>query len=201
MPADTAVSFSRWETAKAATVTAAIVAAFVFSDWPRELIALAGAGLLLMNRRIASADMMKHVDGSLLLMLMGLFIVNAALAATRLPEELLDGLRAHGLNLAEPIPLFVVSSVLSNLVGNSPSVMLVVPFLGVQGNAEALGAALALGTGFSSNFILFGSLAGIIVVEEAAAGGIRISFAEFTRAGVPVAAVCTILAVIWLLLL
>jgi len=195
------VAFNREETAKAAIVTLAVVLAFIFSDWPRELIALAGAGLLLMNRRIASTDMMKHVDGSLLLMLMGLFVVNSALSATHLPQELLADLRGRGLNLDEPIPLFVASSVLSNLVGNSPSVMLLVPFLDAGGNAEALGAALALGTGFSSNFILFGSLAGIIVVEEAAASGIKISFAEFTRAGVPAALCCSILAVIWLMAL
>ena len=89
-----------WETIKAAVVTLGVVAAFIFTDWPRALIALAAAGLLLINRRIASADMMKHVDGNLLLMLMGLFIVNAALAADRHAAAALAELRAHGLRSA-----------------------------------------------------------------------------------------------------
>jgi hypothetical protein len=53
-------------------VTAGVVLAFVFSDWPRELVALSGAALLLVNRQIASTDMLRHVDGNLLLLLMGL---------------------------------------------------------------------------------------------------------------------------------
>ena len=76
---------------------------------------------------------------------------------------------------------------LSNIVGNNPAVMLLIPYLGTTGDRDALGAALALGTGFSSNMIVFGSLAGIIVVEQARARGIAISFAEFARAGIPVA--------------
>jgi Na+/H+ antiporter NhaD/arsenite permease-like protein len=132
---------------------------------------------------------------------MGLFVVNAALADTQMPQHLLTDLRATGLDLSQPLPLFVVVSVLSNLVGNNPAVMLLVPYLGSAADADALGAALALGTGFSSNLIVFGSLAGIIVVEEAAKQGVTISFREFARAGVPVALVCMALAAAWIALL
>ena len=87
-PATTATpaAVDHWETAKAALVTLAVMIAFVFSDWPRELIALGAAGVLLINRQIASTDVMKHVDGNLLLLLMGLFVVNAALAETGVPH-------------------------------------------------------------------------------------------------------------------
>jgi len=50
----------------------------------------------------------------------------------------------------------------------------------------------------SCNRILFGSVAGIIVVEEARARGVKISFGEFARAGVPVALACIALAIAWL---
>ena len=50
-------------------------------------------GVLLVNRAIASSDMLGKVDGNLLLLLMGLFIVNAAMAATGLPQRLLGDLR------------------------------------------------------------------------------------------------------------
>ncbi|MCL8383405.1 ArsB/NhaD family transporter [Xanthobacter aminoxidans] len=199
-----ATQLDKAETLKAGVATFLVVLAFVVSDWPRDLIALGAAGILLINRRIASSDMLKHVDGNLLLLIMGLFVVNAAMAATGLPQSLLNDMRGAGINLNDPLSLFLVSGVLSNVVGNNPAVMLLVPFLEpghTRALADALGAALALGTGFSSNLIVFGSLAGIIVVEQAAVCGIRISFGEFARAGVPVALACMAVAVVWILLI
>lgn len=192
-------AFDMTETLKAGLVTLAVVAAFVWSDWPKELIALGAAGLLLINRTIASSDMLKHVDGNLLLLIMALFVVNAAMASTGLPQQLLGDLRSAGINLNDPISLFLVGGILSNIVGNNPAVMLLVPVLDSAHNANALGAALVLGTGFSSNLIVFGSLAGIIVVEQAAASGVKISFAEFAKAGVPVTLVCMAMAAAWIL--
>ena len=90
---------------------------------------------------------------------------------------------------------------LSNLIGNNPAVMLLAPFLPHGGSVGPLGAALALGTGFSCNVIVFGSLAGIIVVEQAAARGITISLGEFCRAGVPVALACLAMGYVWIRLL
>lgn len=201
-PATTPVPpVDHWETAKAATVTAALVVAFVASPWPRELIALGGAALLLLNRRIASRDMLGHVDGNLFLLLMGLFVVNAGMAATGLPQRLLADLRAAGFDLSQPMQLFAVASVLSNIVGNNPAVMLLVPFLGDGGDRDGLGAALALGTGFSSNLVVFGSLAGIIVVEQARAQGVEISFAAFAQAGVPTAVACLAMGAVWIALI
>lgn len=200
-PAPAPVRIDRVETAKASLVTLLVVLAFIATDWPRDLIALGAAGVLLINRQIASSDMLKHVDGNLLLLIMGLFVVNAAVAATGLPQELLNDLRAAGLNLNDPLALFLASGALSNIVGNNPAVMLLVPFLSPGAEAEALGAALALGTGFSSNLIVFGSLAGIIVVEQSAACGVKISFGEFARAGVPVTLACMALAAVWIVLI
>jgi len=190
-----------WETCKAGIVTLAVVAAFVLSDWPKELIALGAASVLLINRKIASSDMLGHVDGNLLLLIMGLFVVNGAMATTGLPQTLLADLRTAGINLNDPISLFLVGGALSNIVGNNPAVMLLVPVLDPAGHADALGAALVLGTGFSSNLIVFGSLAGIIVVEQAATCGVKISFGEFARAGVPVTLACMVLAAGWILML
>jgi Na+/H+ antiporter NhaD/arsenite permease-like protein len=60
---------------------------------------------------------------------------------------------------------------------------------------------MALGTAMASNVVVFGSLAGIIVVEEAAKRGTPVSLAEFSRAGVPVSLISMLLAAGWLLLL
>lgn len=198
-PAPATPAFDLTETIKAGIVTLAVVGAFVWSDWPKELIALGAAGVLLINRTIASSDMLKHVDGNLLLLIMGLFVVNAAMASTGLPQHLLGDLRSAGINLNDPLSLFFVGGILSNIVGNNPAVMLLVPVLDASHNADALGAALVLGTGFSSNLIVFGSLAGIIVVEQAAASGVKISFAEFAKAGIPVTLACMAMAAVWIL--
>ena len=195
-----AVPLDRVETAKAAIVTVAVVAAFCLASWPRDLVALGAGALLLLNRRIASADVMKHVDGNLFILLGGLFVVNAALAATGLPQHAIGQIRAWGLDLQHPLSLFVAMGVLSDIVGNNPAVLLILPY--VQGSdPELIGASLALGTGQASNVVVFGSLAGIIVVEEAGRRGIPISLAEFSRAGVPVSLINMLLSAGWLLLL
>ena len=78
--------------------------------------------------------------------------------------------------------------------------MLLVPFLTPDGNADSLGAALVLGSGFSSNLLVFGSLAGIIVVEQSAAYGVKISFGEFSKSGGVVALLCMLLAAAWIII-
>ncbi|MGG4606236.1 SLC13 family permease [Paenalcaligenes sp. Me131] len=192
----------RWETLKAGFITLLVIVAFMVGLWPRELIALTAAGFLLMNRKIASSDMLKHVDGNLLLLIMGLFVVNAAFANTGLPQDLLHHLNEWGVNLNNPLLLFWTTGVLSTIVGNNPAVMLLIPFLHpAAGAQDALGAALTLGSGFSSNLFVFGSLAGIIVVEQAATCGVKISFAEFTRSGGIVAVACMLMAMGWLMLI
>ncbi|OTG82474.1 transporter [Acinetobacter sp. ANC 4558] len=185
------------ETVKALIVTVVIVVLFIVDIWPQELVALTAAGILLINRTVASNDVLKEVDGNLLLLIMGLFIVNAAMSTTGLPQALLGDLKDMGLNLNEPLSLFITSAALSNIVGNNPTVMLLVPYLDAGANANALCAALALGTGFSSNMVIFGSLAGIVVVEQAKTCGIQISFMDYAKAGVPVAFVCIFLSAFW----
>ena len=116
-----AATLDTWETAKAGVITLAVIVAFVVSDIPKELIALTAAGFLLLNRSIASSDMLKLVDGNLLLLIMGLFVVNAAFSGTGLPQQMLNDLRAHGVELNNPLVLFLVTGVLSTIVGNNPS--------------------------------------------------------------------------------
>lgn len=188
------------ETVKAALVTVAVVAAFSLTDWPRHLVALAAAAVLLLNRRIAASNVMKHVDGDLLILLGGLFVVNAAFATTGVPQRFMADLLAHGVDLLHPMTLLVVIGVLSDIVGNNPAVMLVVPYVS-GANPEMAGAAMALGTGLASNVVVFGSLAGIIAAEQAAKAGAPISLAEFSLAGIPVSLATMAIAAVWLLVL
>lgn len=198
MVAEAPVAFNLGETVKTSIVALAVVAAFIFSDWPHMLIALMGASVLLISRRFASSNLLHHVNGDLLLLLFGLFVVNAALTATGLPQHVLSGLRSIGLDLHDPPSMLLIMAVLSNIVGNNPAVMLVAPFIGGTQQPEALGAAIALGTGFSSSAVIFGSLVGIIVAEECRKRGISLSFTEFARAGVPTSIICLLMATAWI---
>lgn len=194
------VRLDRIETAKAAIVTLLVVAAFCLTSWPRDLVALGAGAVLLLNRRVASADVMKHVDGNLFILLGGLFVVNAALATTGLPQRAIAGLTEWGVDLGQPLTLLIVAGVLSDIVGNNPAVLLLVPYV-QSADPELIGAAMALGTGLASNMVVFGSLAGIIVAEEAAQRGAPISLMEFSRAGIPASLITMLLAAGWLVLL
>ena len=186
------------ETAKATIVTIAIIIAFVVTDLPHMTIALCGASVILVSRRVASKRLLGSVDGSLLLLIIGLYVVNAALVATGLPERMIAQLRMAGFDLHSPMHMLVAMSVLSNIVGSNPAVMLAAPFLKGAAHPEVLGAAIVLGAGFSSAAVIFGSLAGIIIVEEASRRGIKIGFMEFSIAGVPTALLCLLLAAGWI---
>ncbi len=196
-----ATPFSRGETIKASLVTAGVLAAFVFTDWPHMLVALAAASILLVSRRYSSENLLHHVNGDLLLLLFGLFVVNAAITETGLPNRVLADLRGVGLDLQHPLSMMAVMVVLSNIVGNNPAVMLVVPFITGTSQPEALAAAIALGTALSSSAVIFGSLVGIIVAEECRKRGITLGFAEFARAGVPTSIVSLLMAAAWIVYL
>ena len=65
-------------------VAGGLLVVFLFTGWPREVAALAAAGLLLMSRRMHSHKMLGLVDWELLVLFIGLFVVNDALQRTGL---------------------------------------------------------------------------------------------------------------------
>ncbi len=174
--------YDRWQTSKGLGVAAALVAAFLFTDVPREVLALGGAGLLLMSRRLHSHKMLGLVDWELLILFIGLFVVNHALAETGLTAHAMDWLVGVGVALAEPAPLFAAAFVLSNVVSNVPAVMLLLP----AATEPFSGPLLALVSTLAGNLFIVGSIANIIVVEAARRRGIAVDWRTHARAGVPV---------------
>lgn len=171
-----------WQTGKGLLIAATLFAAFLFAPWPRDLMALAGAGLLLTSRRLRSRQMLGLVDWQLLILFMGLFVVNYAIQQTGLPSRLVEALAANGFDLRTSGPLFISSFVLSNIVSNVPTVMLLLPTT----VGEHAGTVLALSSTLAGNFLIVGSIANIIVVSEAARKGIRIDWKEHAKFGVPI---------------
>lgn len=186
--------FDSWEAIKGAAVTLVLIALFVFTDWPRDLVALGAGGLLLANAHFSSHKMLHRVDWQLLILFIGLFVVNGALQQTHLPQAWIADLKAGGFDLTHPATIYIVTAVLSDVVSNVPSIMLLLPFAG----EPSLGPVMAVASGLSSNLIVIGSLASIIVVDQAARRGLRISFWDFARTGIPVTLSTMLLAAGWL---
>lgn len=172
----------RWQTIKGLIVAIALLAAFLVAPWPRELMALAGAGLLLCSRRLHSSHMLGLVDWQLLILFMGLFVVNHAMQQTGLPRQLIESLALAGFDMRDSGPLFVTSFGLSNIVSNVPAVMLLLPTT----VGEFAGTVLALSSTLAGNLLIVGSIANIIVVNESARKGVMIDWRDHAAFGIPV---------------
>ncbi|WP_447975193.1 anion transporter [Nitrospira sp. Kam-Ns4a] len=177
-----AAPFDRWQTTKGLTVAAVLVAVFLATAWPRELAALAGAGILLLSRRLHSRHMLGLVDWELLVLFIGLFVVNHAFVRTGLMAETVRALAEAGLQLEQPGTLFLATFLLSNVVSNVPAVMLLLPVA----THPLAGTLLALASTLAGNLLIVGSIANIIVVDAAERRGIRIDWRRHARVGVPV---------------
>ena len=186
--------FDRWQTAKGLVLLALTVAAFLATPWPRDVIALGIAGVLLLSRRMASREMLALVDWHLLVLFIGLFVLNEAVEGAGLLRELYAWLAAAGIDLARPAWLFVVTPLLSNLVSNVPAVMLLLP----ASSGPQAGAVLALASTFAGNLLIVGSIANIIVVEQAASRGVAIDWRTHARTGIPVTLATLAIAAAWL---
>ena len=178
-----AVALDRWQTVKGLAVALAVLAAFLFTSWPREVVALTGAGVLLMSRRMHSGRTLGLVDWELLVLFMGLFVVNDALQRTGLPARLVADAAAAGIRLDHPAPMFGAAFLLSNVVSNVPAVMLLLP---VAHEQPLAGPLLALSSTFAGNLFIVGSIANIIVVDAAARRGVHIDWKRHAAIGVPV---------------
>jgi len=186
-------AFDPWQTAKGLVVAVALMVIFLFTDWPRDVAALVGAGVLLLSRRLHSSHVLGLIDWPLLLLFMGLFVVNHAFETTGLAAQAVAWLGAQGVHLTDPGPLLVAGAVLSNLVSNVPAVMLLLPHLG--GSGEQAGVMLALVTTFAGNLLLVGSIANLIVADLARQQGIVIDWKRHAVTGIPVTLLT--LAVVW----
>jgi Na+/H+ antiporter NhaD/arsenite permease-like protein len=186
----------RWLQGKSVTVTLLAVGLF-FTGLPLELIAL-GAAAVLLAGRVKPEKVYRQVDWGLLVMFTGLFIVVHAFQVHVVAHW---GIAHWGWLLNRPIDvLSAVSAVLSNLVSNVPAVLLMEPVIRAVPEAarEDAWLALAMSSTFAGNLTVLGSVANLIVVENARREGLTISFWEYCKVGVPVTLLTLMLGVAWL---
>ncbi|MCC7145962.1 MAG: anion transporter [Phycisphaeraceae bacterium] len=183
-----------WQAAKGLGLTAVLMGVFLFSPWPRDVTALAAAGLLLMSRKMHSRAMLSLVDWQLIVLFIALFVVNQALATGGILTQLSQSCANVGLDLPSPLPLFLATPVLSNIVSNVPAVMLLLP----SATHPLAGPILALSSTLAGNLLIVGSIANIIVVTLAADMGYKISWRDHVRVGLPVTVLTLAIAGGWL---
>jgi Na+/H+ antiporter NhaD/arsenite permease-like protein len=175
--------FNRPHTIKGIVILVVVVGLF-FTSLPKEIIALAAAGIHLASPKFRTDDLLKLVDWPILVLFMGLFVVTGAFQSTGYGERAVQWLAHTGFNLDAPANLALATAALSNLINNSAAVMLLLKVVNLSHASTAY--VLALANSFGGSLFIVGSVANIIVVQQARDMGIEISFRDFARLGVPV---------------
>ncbi len=187
--------YDGWLVAKSTLVTVAMVVLF-FVGQPVAKVAIVGGALLLLTRRVEARTVYAEIDGPLLLMFAGLFVVIAGVERHVLTPEVVAIVgRLHLENIAL---LSAFTAVLSNLVSNVPAVLAVKPFVTPLAHPRRAWLVIAMASTLAGNFTLLGSVANLIVAQRAAAEGIEVTFWSYFRIGAPLTIATIVIGVLLL---
>jgi Na+/H+ antiporter NhaD/arsenite permease-like protein len=164
-----------------------------------SLIALGGAGTLMLITRANPERVFHEVDWTTLIFFAGIFIIIGGAEESGMIDILSKG--ALGITGGEPWTTFFVviwlSAIASAFVDNIPFAATMIPLVSTLSQNESISAAfggfainplwwaLALGAGLGGNGTLIGSSAGIIAVGLAEKQGYTITFNRFLKIGFP----------------
>jgi len=180
---------------KAVVVTLAVISLF-FAGMPVAQAALLGGALLLITRAIKARKVYREIDGSLLMMFAGLFVVVAGAEKVLLTPEAIAAV--NGLRLGDVWILTAVTAALSNIISNVPAVLALKPFVQNLPDADRAWLVVAMSSTLGGNLTLIGSVANLIVAERARAAGIELSFAAYCRVGIPLTLLSLAFGAWWL---
>ncbi len=182
--------------AKTLVVTVLLVAALV-AGAPPGLAALAAASVLLVTRRVKPVKVYALVDWALLVMFAGLFVVVEGVERSGLAARWMALLAAGP---RESLAALVGgTAVLSNLVSNVPAVLLLKGWATRLASPEQGWLALAMASTLAGNLTVVGSVANLIVIEQARDRA-RVGFWTYARVGVPLTLATLALGTAWLAL-
>ena len=179
-------------------VLSAVILAFVLHPvlhYEPAVVALLGAGLLLLVTGVDPAETMRDVEWSTLAFFAGLFIMVGGLVETGAIDRIAEAASTFtggSLGVAT-MTLLGGSAVLSAIVDNIPYVATMSPVVAelAAGHGESghvLWWALALGADLGGNATAIGASANVVALGLAEREGQPIGFWEFTRYGVVVTA-------------
>lgn len=197
---------------KCAVVLTAVFAGFIGHSVIHvepALVALLGAGTLIVITGVDREHYLDAVEWETLLFFAGLFILVGALVKTGVIAQLahLAGTATGGNPLLAAMAILLVSAVLSGVIDNIPYVATMSPVVAdlaaTVSNpvpAQALWWSLAAGADFGGNLTAVGASANVVMLGIAAREGHPISFWEFTRKGAVVTALSIAIAApcVWL---
>jgi Na+/H+ antiporter NhaD/arsenite permease-like protein len=179
---------------KSLGVSAGMIA-FFFAGWPVPKVALMAGAFLLVIGGLKPERIYREIDWSLLVLLIGLFIVVAGVAKTSLYGDLF--LVAQRLHLERVSVLSVFAALLSNVVSNVPAVLVFKPLMARMADPVRPWLALAMSSTLAGNLTILGSLANLIVVHRARHEA-PIGFWEYFKVGAPLTVLTIIVGVILL---
>ena len=169
--------------AKSSIVAGGALVCFALG-YPTHLVALGAAAVLLFTRRIKPQRIFTMVDWTMLLMFAGLFVVVGGLEATGIDRDTVSYLGVE--RLANPVALSAAVAILSNVVSNVPAVLLFRPIFAALGGTEQIALLISAVSTLAGNLTVVGSIANLIVIEQARRRGVEVTFAEYSRVGIPV---------------
>lgn len=187
-------AFNPWQSGKGVAAVTGLVVLF-FTPIPREVSAIAVAGILLCSRRMKTRDILGLVDWHLITLFCALFIVIHSIARAYDLTVLVERFAGWGIQLHNPILLTGATAAISNIFSNVPAVMLLIPFMDPADPQQWY--TLALASTFAGNLFVLGSIANLIVIEQASRMGVAVSFREHARVGIPVTLISLIVLVAW----
>jgi Na+/H+ antiporter NhaD/arsenite permease-like protein len=179
---------------KSVAVTLVTILLF-FTGQPIAMVALAAAGVLMLDR-VRPEKVYGAIDWQLLVMFAGLFVVVHAFEVHVVDSWDLE--RWQALRTSPVVMVSALSVVLSNLVSNVPAVLMFKPLIDVIPQTEQAWLALAMSSTLAGNLTVLGSVANLIVVENARRAGTELSFFEYLKVGVPLTIATTLVGIAWL---
>jgi Na+/H+ antiporter NhaD/arsenite permease-like protein len=199
---------------KSLVVLAGVMIAFVLHTalhLEPSVVALLGAGLLLVVSKLPAGDALAEVEWPTLAFFMGLFVMVGGLVHTGVIETLSEAAAeaTEGRLLLTTMVLLWASAVLSAIVDNIPYVATMSPIVadlvqGAQGTGDTdpnvLWWSLALGADLGGNATAVGASANVVILGIAERSRHKISFWEFTKYGLVVAVITVALSVPYLYL-
>ncbi|HEX7178144.1 MAG TPA: SLC13 family permease, partial [Nitrososphaeraceae archaeon] len=187
---------------KSLAVLTAVIILFVIHgsiNIEPSIIALSGAGILMLVTKSRPEHILNQVDWSTLIFLAGLFIIIGGADKAGLIDLLSNA--ALQISGGNPWVLFFMiiwlSAIASAFIDNIPFAATMIPVISAISNTESITAvfgslaisplwwALSLGVGFGGNGTLVGSSAGIVATGLAEIKGYKITFNKFLRVGFP----------------
>jgi len=185
-----------------AVLLGSVVAFFLSAPTWLPAIALAGGsivlfGLPVVNRKASGRALIGSVDWSILLFFIGLFVVIAGVERSGVRAAIQDTFTfVSGGSTGGVWWLSGLSAVLSNLVSNVPTVLLLEPVVRAAPIASQrnLWLTLAASSTLAGNATILGAAANVIVVQAATRQGVEVPFRDWVRAGLPVTIATLVLA-------